>query len=74
MTTEKCELRIGDVYLFHPTDPECKSRTSLWGIAAGRSTDGRIRLEASSVDLEKYIFGVFRLRIIVFADSSRVVN
>ena len=33
MTIKTCKFRIGDVYLFHATDPGCESGTSLWGIA-----------------------------------------
>jgi len=45
MTIKTCKFRIGDVYLFHATDPGCESGTSLWGIVNDRDTDGRICLE-----------------------------
>lgn len=48
MTIKTCKFRIGDVYLFHATDPGCESGTSLWGIVNDRDTDGRICLETSS--------------------------
>lgn len=54
MTIKTCNFRIGDVYLFHATDPRCESRTSLWGIVSDRSADGRICLETSSANLQKY--------------------
>lgn len=54
MTIKTCKFRIGDVYLFHATDPGCESGTSLWGIVNDRDTDGRICLETSSADLKKY--------------------
>lgn len=54
MTIKTCKFCIGDVYLFHATDPGCESGTSLWGIVNDRDTDGRICLETSSADLKKY--------------------
>ena len=57
MTIKTCKFRIGDVYLFHATDPGCESGTSLWGIVNDRDTDGRICLETSSADLTaEYLF------------------
>lgn len=56
MTIKNCKFRIGDVYLFHATDPECKSQTALWGIVDNRSVEGRIHLEVSSLDLKHYLY------------------
>ncbi|WP_281511336.1 hypothetical protein [Alistipes finegoldii] len=53
MTIKTCKFRIGDVYLFHATDPGCDSRTSLWGIVGNRDAEDRICLETSSADLRK---------------------
>ena len=53
MTIKTCKFRIGDVYLFHTTDPGCDSRTSLWGIVGNRDAENRICLETSSADLRK---------------------
>lgn len=39
MTIKTCKFRIGDVYLFHATDPGCDSRTSLWGIVGDRDAE-----------------------------------
>ena len=47
MTIKTCKFRIGDVYLFHTTDPGCDSRTSLWGIVGNRDAENRICLETS---------------------------
>ena len=41
MTIKTCKFRIGDVYLFHTTDPGCDSRTSLWGIVGNRDAENR---------------------------------
>ena len=54
MTIKTCKFRIGDVYLFHATDPGCDSRTSLWGIVGDRDAEDRICLETSSANLRKY--------------------
>ena len=45
MTIKTCKFRIGDVYLFHATDPGCDSRTSLWGIVGNRDAEDRICLD-----------------------------
>ena len=54
MTIKTCKFRIGDVYLFHATDPGCDSRTSLWGIVGDRDAEDRICLETASANLRKY--------------------
>ena len=59
MTIKTCKFRIGDVYLFHATDPGCDSRTSLWGIVGNRDAEDRICLETSSADLRKYNYWTF---------------
>lgn len=77
MTIKTCKFRIGDVYLFHATDPGCESGTSLWGIVNDRDTDGRICLETSSADLKKYksiIIGLFCPPNTCFADFPRAKN
>lgn len=56
MTIKNCKFRIGDVYLFHVSDPGCHSRTALWGIVDKRSAEGCIQLEASTPDLKNYRF------------------
>ena len=40
-------FRLGDVYLFHKTDRNCPSKSSLWGIFDKREGD-EIYLESSS--------------------------
>ena len=59
MTIKTCKFRIGDVYLFHTTDPGCDSRTSLWGIVGNRDAENRICLATSSADLRKYNYWTF---------------
>ena len=56
MTIKNCKFRIGDVYLFHDTDPECQSRTALWGIVDKRSAEGRIHMEVFTPNLKNYRF------------------
>ena len=43
-------FRIGDLYLFHPSNPHCSAKTSLWGIYDKRE-DGIIYLESSTLNL-----------------------
>ncbi len=44
---------IGELYLFHPTDKCCPSRSSLWGIY-DKTEDGIIYLESSTLDLRNF--------------------
>lgn len=74
MTIKTCKFRIGDVYLFHATDPGCESGTSLWGIVNDRDADGRICLETSSADLKSIIIGLFCPPNTCFADFPRAKN
>lgn len=46
----KVRFEVGELYLFHPTDPACPPESSLWGVFDRRS-DGAILLETSSCDL-----------------------
>ncbi len=43
-------FRIGELYLFHPTNPHCPSSSSLWGFY-DKSKYGIIYLEHSTEDL-----------------------
>ena len=74
MTIKTCKFRIGDVYLFHTTDPGCDSRTSLWGIVGNRDAENRICLETSSADLRKYNYGPSCQPNTNFAGSPRERN
>ena len=47
---ETLSLHIGDLYLFHPTDPRCPSASSLWCIFDKRE-NSRIYAESASRDL-----------------------
>ena len=40
---------IGELYLFHPTDPLCPAESSLWGVY-DKIEDGIIYLEHSTTD------------------------
>lgn len=55
-TTLRPDFEIGELYLFHPTDPACPATESLWGIF-DRREDADVLLESSSADLLR-----FRLR------------
>ena len=44
---------IGDVYLFHKTDPRCPKGSSLWGMF-DKCEDGKVFLESSSRDCEVF--------------------
>lgn len=74
MTIKTCKFRIGDVYLFHATDPGCDSRTSLWGIVGNRDAEDRICLETSSADLRSIIIGPSCPPNTYFAGSPRERN
>lgn len=52
----KSSFRIGELYLFHPSNPRCPSATSLWEFY-DKAKDGFIILEHSTLDLRH-----FRLR------------
>ncbi len=41
------DFEVGDLYLFHPSDPRCPSESSLWGLF-DRCEGERILLESSS--------------------------
>lgn len=43
-------FHIGDLYLFHSTDPDCPSDSSLWGIFDRQQVD-TIHTESTSCDL-----------------------
>ena len=43
-------FRIGDLYLFHPTNPRCPAKTSLWGFH-NKTSKGIVYLEHSTEDL-----------------------
>lgn len=45
---EKC-LEVGELYLFHDSDPTCPAEGSLWGVLQ-ESDCQRIKLESSSLD------------------------
>lgn len=45
--------RVGELYLFHRTDPHCPPATSLWGVF-DRDDDERLHLESSSSDLHSF--------------------
>ena len=42
-------LCVGELYLFHATDPQCPAESSLWGVY-DRSEDGTVYLEHSTTD------------------------
>lgn len=46
-------FRIGDLYLFHPNNPRCPAKTSLWGFY-DKTTNGVIYLEHSTEDLRHF--------------------
>ncbi len=46
-------FRVGEVYLFHKSDPQCNSTTSLWGIF-DKQVDGRVYLEACTKNLSHF--------------------
>ena len=48
--TAKRPFHIGDLYLFHPSNPYCPPRTSLWGFY-NKIINGIIYLEHSTLDL-----------------------
>lgn len=43
------DFEVGDVYLFHATDPACPAKGSLWGVFDRRNGD-TVYLESSTVD------------------------
>ncbi len=47
------KFTIGDVYLFHKTNPQCPAGSSLWGVF-DKCKDGEIYLESCSTDNEKF--------------------
>ena len=51
--TTKSYFRVGDLYLFHFSNPHCPPATSLWGFY-NRTTDGVIYLEHSTLDLRYF--------------------
>lgn len=46
-------MRVGEVYLFHRTDPRCRANESLWAVFDKR-IDERIYLESSSFNLRDF--------------------
>ncbi len=44
------KFTIGEVYLFHRTDPQCPAESSLWGVF-DKHADNSIFLESSTRDL-----------------------
>ena len=46
-------LIVGEVYLFHESDPCCPAGSSLWGVFDKR-LDGSIYLESSTYDLIRF--------------------
>ena len=48
--TAKSSFRIGDLYLFHSSNPHCPPDTSLWGFY-NKTSNGIIYLEHSTLDL-----------------------
>lgn len=51
--TTKSTFRIGDLYLFHPSNPYCPPKTSLWGFY-DKTLYGRIYLEHSTLNLYNF--------------------
>ncbi len=51
--TPKSYFRIGDLYLFHSSNPHCPPATSLWGFH-NKTTNGVIYLEHSTLDLRHF--------------------
>ena len=47
------EFQIGELYLFHPSNPHCPPNTSLWGIY-DKTGNGIIHLEINSFDLKHF--------------------
>jgi len=46
-------LAVGELYLFHETDPRCPQQSSLWGIF-DRIDDRGLRLESATKDLLRF--------------------
>ena len=46
-------FHIGELYLFHPNNPRCPAKTSLWGFH-NKTTSGIIYLEHSTEDLRYF--------------------
>lgn len=57
MRIEKCAFKIGELYLFHPSDPACRPETSLWGVFDRRAGMNAVWLEVSSCDLIHFRLG-----------------
>ena len=51
--TQATQFRIGDLYLFHTSNPRCPSSSSLWGFYDKR-INGVIYLEHSSSNLHAF--------------------
>ena len=51
--TSKSTFRVGDLYLFHSSNPHCPPATSLWGFH-NKTTNGVIYLEHSTLDLRHF--------------------
>lgn len=51
--TQATQFRIGDLYLFHTSNPRCPSSSSLWGFYDKR-INGVIYLEHSSYNLHNF--------------------
>lgn len=51
--TAESSFRMGDLYLFHASDPQCPPYTSLWGFY-DKTSNGTIYLEHSTLDLRHF--------------------
>uniref|UniRef100_UPI004056618F hypothetical protein n=1 Tax=Alistipes sp. TaxID=1872444 RepID=UPI004056618F len=51
------KFEVGELYLFHPTDPTCPAEESLWGCYESGEDEGEILLESTTLD-----FHLFNLR------------
>ncbi len=51
------KFEVGELYLFHPTDPACPGEESLWGCYESGRNEGEIVLESDTMD-----FHLFNLR------------
>lgn len=47
------KFAVGDVYLFHKTNPRCPAGSSLWGVF-DKCKDGEVYLESCSTDNEEF--------------------
>lgn len=54
MNIASCKFEDGEVYLFHPSDPDCPAGDSLWGVF-DRYDDGVVRLESMTCDMRHFV-------------------